>query len=138
MTACPVCTEPDCHYWQLRQTETWHPVTPANQTRPGDLPRGFAETGMPGVVELAAESGSVRHQAILEETRRNGFPRLMFDIPDGRFYDAGIDGYGEFFCSLNTAAELLGRDVTTLNGKPGRVSVVYRYVNGAQMKWQPA
>lgn len=32
---CPVCADPDCHYWKLRQTDTWHAARPERKPHTG-------------------------------------------------------------------------------------------------------
>lgn len=51
-------------------------------------------------------------------------------------YDAGIESYKEFICSLSTAEKLLSEQGTTYKGEPGVVEVVTRYMNGAQLRWR--
>lgn len=103
---------------------------------PRDLPSGYAETTQPGILHLKAELGDKLARRLLEQQARDGFPTLMFELPDGKLLDAGIRDYGEFFCSLTTALRLL-RDGLKMNGRIGTVMVAQRYTNGAQMRWTP-
>ena len=71
------------------------------------------------------------------ETNTGGFTRVLFDLPDGQILDAGLRDYGEFFANLDHGWELLHRREVVVNGKPGRISVVHRYLNMVQLKWTP-
>ena len=110
--------------------------TPQNPVSPHDLPRGSAETTLPGYVEMCADRGNEIAKRVVAAKRRNGFPTLLFEMTGDTILDAGIAYYGEFFCNLEAAAKFL-REGLTLNGSHGTVTVVQRYMNGAQMKFWP-
>lgn len=88
--------------------------TLSRQLTASDFPRGFAETG----------DGKT-------------FKPIMFDIPYGDYFDAGIKYYGEFFANLEYAWELLHGGMVKVDGQPGKVSVVARFENAIQLKWRP-
>jgi hypothetical protein len=64
--------------------------------------------------------------------------RILIDIPYGKIEDAGIQDYGEFFAGLDYAWHLLHEAPPTVDGQPGQVSVVDRFLNAIQLKWRPA
>ena len=80
--------------------------------RPQDFPRGTSET-----------TGT--------------FPRLRVELRDGQILDVGMEHYGEFIVNLDTAWELLHGGMTSLDGRPGKPTVVIRYENAVQLKWRP-
>jgi hypothetical protein len=106
-------------------------------TTPEDLPRGFNEgRGRETYLRMRIERGHTQAAEILaREQRDGGFSTLLFTPEEGRLYDAGFENFGEFFCSLETAKSIL-QDGMTIDGVPGTIQVVYRFMNGAQLYWQ--
>ena len=105
---------------------------------PHDLPAGFAEdrAGRGDYLRMRIERGHGAAQKILDRELRDGFSTLLFDPAPGRVYDAGLEHYGEFFCSLPDAVRHL-EDGFTMNGQHGTATVVMRFTNGAQLRWKP-
>jgi hypothetical protein len=99
------------------------------KTRPENLPRGFADdhTLRLDYLRWRAEYGHPGFAELLEREERRGFSTLLFDPEPGHLYDAGIEHYREFICSLETATELV---------RDGSAEVVTRFTNGAQMRYR--
>lgn len=114
--------------WTTRVNNHW-------PRRPEEFPRGLAETGGFGIRELKDELRS-RHDPAYVPEERPPFTPLLFDLGYGEVFDAGLRDYGEFFVNLEYGWELLHRGALLL-GRWGRVSVIGRFANAVQLKWEP-
>lgn len=59
----------------------------------------------------------------------------MLDLEYGEIFDCGMKYYGEFMVSLEYAWDLMHGGMTSVDGRPGRLSVAQRYENAVQLKW---
>jgi hypothetical protein len=61
--------------------------------------------------------------------------RFNFDLAPGELFDLGLNHYGEFVCSVETAEEFLHGGMVKVDGKPGTLAVIERFENAVQLRW---
>lgn len=61
--------------------------------------------------------------------------RFNFDLAPGELFDLGLNHYGEFACSVETAEELCNGGMVKVDGDAGTLVEVERFENAVQLRW---